>query len=301
MQLVAAFATVFLAIGVGFLVQRVQSLDSQTLGQLSALVVNVLLPCYLFFTTATSSILESLSSAPILILMGVLVPLFSYGLATLALKPSRVAEEQRSAFRFSIMVANTAFLGIPVCQALFGATGAVHAVLYDFGTTLVALSLGIWELGGADIRGWRRSVFNPLIWSVLLGLVWAWTGWALPTWVTRPLSTLGSAALPLALLMTGAQVSNIRLFRPSWQRPLAGVITTRLVLAPLVVGVVLKSLGWDDLSALVVVVQSAMPVGLTTAIMAEGYGADSQFSASAIACSTLLSMVSLPLVVALFR
>lgn len=283
------------------MVQRVQSLDSQTLGQLSALVVDVLLPCYLFFTTAATSILESLRSAPLLILMGILVPLFSYGLATVVLRPSGVAAEQQSAFRFSIMVANTAFLGIPVCHALFGATGAVHAVLYDFGTTLVALSLGILELGGGDTRGWRRLVFNPLIASVLLGLAWACTGWALPTWVNRPLSALGSAALPLALLLTGAQVSNMRLFRPRWQRPLVGVMAARLVLAPLVVGLVFKSVGWDSLSAFVVVVQSAMPVGLTTAIMAERYGADSQFSASAIACSTLLSVVSLPLVVSLFR
>ena len=286
----------FFVFGLGFASQKLRPLDDRTLVQLSGLVVEILLPFYLFYTTATSTTPESFGIAPALIAMGVVVPLGNYALATLALKPSGVAAEQKSAFRFSITVANTAFLGIPICAALFGPIGAVYAVLYDFGTTLVALTLGIWELNGGRLTRWRPLVFNPLIWSVVAGLVWAVAGWPFPVWLGRPLSMVGDATLPLALLVGGAQIGNIRATGSTWRRQLVGLVSTRLIVAPLVVGGILTMLGWGNLFAKLVVIQAAMPVGLTTAIFAKTYGADARFAASAILWSTLAAVISLPLI-----
>ena len=264
--------------------------------QLSGLVVEILLPFYLFFTTATSTSPESFGIAPALIAMGIVVPLGHYALATLALKPSGVDAEQRSAFRFSITVANTAFLGFPICGALFGPIGVVYAVLYDFGTTLVALTLGVWELNGGRFAHWRPLVLNPLIWSVVAGLGWAVGGWPFPNWLASPFSMLGGATLPLALLVGGAQIGNIRATGGIWRRQLTGLLATRLIVAPVVVGGILAMFGWDDLFTKLIIIQAAMPVGLTSAIFAKTYGADARFAASAILWSTLAAVITLPLI-----
>ena len=280
----------------GFGIQRFRPLGEQTLAQLAGLVVGILLPFYLFFTTATEATPEALSAAPLLIVMGVAVTLLGYPLATLVMAPSGVAEKQRSAFHFAIMVSNTAFLGIPVCAALFGPIGAVYAVLYDFGTTLAALTVGIWALSGGRLCNWRPLLLNPLIWGVMAGLLWAVVGWSFPEWLARPFSTLGGATLPLALLVGGAQIGNIRSHAKRWWQQLAGLITTRLVIVPLVVASVLALFGWRNLAASVIIVQSAMPVGLTTSIMAKNYGADAEFAASATMWSTIVAVITLPLV-----
>jgi predicted permease len=294
--LITAFVTVFFVFGLGFGIQRLRPLSDQTMTQLSGLVVEILLPFYLFFTTATTATPESLSVAPMLIVMGVAVPLLGYTLATLALKPSGVAQEQRSAFRFTIMIANTAFLGIPICEALFGPIGAVYAVLYDFGTTLVAVTLGIWELRGGRLGSWRPLVFNPLVWGVLAGLLWALTGWSFPDWLAAPFEKLGNTTLPLALLVGGAQIGNVRSQATTWRRQLFGLTITRLMAVPLAVVGFLTIIGWHDLAAQVIILEAAMPAGLAVAIMAKNYGADAEFSASALLWSTLASIVSLPLV-----
>jgi len=294
--LTSAFVTVFLVFGLGFCAQRFRLLGEQTLMQLSAMVVNILLPCYLFFTTATGSTTESISVAPLLIAMGVVVPLCSYLLASLALKPSRVTEEQRSAFRFSILVANTAFLGIPICEILFGPLGAVYAVLYDFGATLITLTLGVWELSGGRFSNWRPLLFNPLIWSVVAGMLWAFGGWPVPEWLVAPFETLGDATLPLALIVGGALVGDIRSQALAWRQQLAGLTLIRLVATPLIVSMILLGIGQPALSTSVIIIQAAMPVGLTPSIMAKAYGADAQFAASATLWSTLASMLTLPVV-----
>jgi len=295
-QLISAFVTVFFIFGLGFSIQRLWPLGEQTLTQLSSMVVNILLPCYLFFTTATSSSTESVSVAPLLTAMGIVVPFCSYLLASLALKPSRVTEEQRPAFRFSILVANTAFLGIPICEILFGPLGVVYAVLYDFGTTLITLTLGVWELSGGRLDNWRPLLFNPLIWSVVAGMLWALTGWPVPGWLAAPFETLGDATLPLALLVGGALVGDIRSQTLAWRQQLTGLTFIRLVATPLIVSMILLGIDQLDLAKSVIIVQAAMPVGLTPSIMAKAYGADAQFAASATLWSTLASMLTLPLV-----
>ena len=295
-ELLSTFSTVFFVFGLGFAVQRIRPLGEETLTQLSALLVKVLLPSYLFFTTATGTTLETLSASPVLIGVGVGISLLNYLLATIALKPFGVAEAQRSAFRFSAMLANTGFLGLTVCGTLFGPPGLVYAVLYDFGSTLVALTLGVWELNGGRLDDWRPLFANPLIWGVLAGLFWAVMGWPFPGWLAAPFEELGNTTLPLALLVCGAQVGSIRSQESTGLRQITGLTLTRLVVVPLIVGLSLVAIGWRVTAAQVIIVQAAMPAGIVTSIMAKTHGADAEFAASATLWSTLASMVTLPLV-----
>lgn len=270
-------------------------MNDSTLTQLSGLVVDILLPFYLFYTTATGVTAESLATAPALIAMGILVPLLSYPLASLALKPAGVATGQRQAFRFSAVTANTAFLGFPVCQALFGSLGLVYAVLYDFGTTLIVFTFGVWALNGGRLEQWRSLVFNPLILGVLAGLAWAFSGWPFPGWLAPPFQALGDATLPLALLVGGAQIGNLNAAGRMWRQQLAGLSLVRLVVAPLLVGLALVALKWDGLLARVIIIQAAMPAGLMVSMMAETYGADARFAAAATLWTTIAAIVTLPL------
>lgn len=258
--------------------------------------MEVLLPFYLFYTTATTT-LETLKVSPLLVTAGVVVPLYNYLLATFALRPSGVTLKQRSAFRFAVMIANTAFIGFPVCAALFGPTGLIYGVMYDFGTTLVMMSVGIYELNGGRVDNWRPLIFNPLIGAVIAGLLWSFTGWGLPAWLSAPLSELGKTTLPVALLVGGAQVGNIRSSGLRWCRQLVGLTITRLILCPLILWGVFMLIGWHDLRANIVIIMAAMPVGLTSAIFAENYGADAEFAAIAIFWSMLAVTVTLPAIV----
>lgn len=288
--------TVYFVLGLGLAVQRLRPLGEQTLAQLSWLVVQVLLPFYLFYSTATTG-LETLKASPLLVAAGVVVPLYNYLLATIALKPSNVAREQTSAFRFSVMLANTAFIGFPVCAALFGSTGLIYGVMYDFGTTLVMLTFGIYELNGGRVDNWRPLIFNPLIGGVLAGLLWSLAGWGLPAWLSAPLSELGKTTLPMALLVGGAQIGNIHSSGLRWWRQIGGLTITRLIVCPLILWGVFALIGWQDLQANIVIIMAAMPVGLTSAIFAKNYGADAEFAALATFWSTLAVTVTLPAVV----
>lgn len=270
-------------------------MGDETLSDLSKLVIDILLPFYLFFTTASYASIEALGKAPRVLLAGLFVPFISFLLVPLLYKPLRVPEARQSAFNFSILLANTAFLGIPICEALFGPSGAFYAVIYDFAMTLIGFTFGIWLLTGGKSADWRSMLLNPLLISVVIGLIVSTTGFRFPLWLMQPLSTVGQATLPIALLVAGAQIGSLRYRKSALQPDLLAVIALRLVIIPLIIVGVFLLIGEFDLANNVIIMEAAMPVAVSTSIMAKRYQADAQFAASATLFSTLLSMITLPL------
>ena len=284
----------------GFATQRRRPFDPKTLEQLSNLIIEVLLPCFLFFTTATTSP-EFLSKAPVLIVMGILITICNYYLALIAGKPLNVASQDVPVFGFTNILPNTTFFGIPVCAALFGTLGAVYAVLYDFGVSLTILTFGVWKLRGGRFNEWRLFLQNPLIWSVVAGLFWSLMGWTFPFWLAAPFEKLGETTLPFALLVCGTQLANFRNAGTNRRHQLVGLGVLRLLGSPLLVAAIFMVFDWHDLAAHVTIIEAAMPVGLTTAIFVKNYGKDAEFTAAATLWTTLASLCTLPLIVALLH
>lgn len=272
-------------------------LSDQTLSQVSRLVAEILLPFFLFYTASQTATLESLRVAPLLVAMGVLVSILNFGLGGIVRRPFKVGNEQKSAFRFSVLLSNTAFVGFPVCSALFGPTGLLYAVLYDIGLALVTVTLGLWDLAGGRRTDWKFLVLNPLILGTAAGCVWALLGLELPEWVAQPFSALGAATLPLALLVGGARLGSVRSPSIQWRWQLGGLTLTRLIISPLVVASFLAVLSWDSTAADVVIIQNSTPTGLFAAIFVGTYGGDAQFAASATLWSTLAAAVTIPCIV----
>jgi predicted permease len=270
-------------------------LGEETLSDLSKLVIDILLPFYLFVTTAKNATLDALGQAPLVLIAGLAIPVLSLIIAPVIYKPLRVPLTRQNVFSFSLMLANTAFLGIPVCEALFGPTGAFYAVIYDFGLTMIAFTFGIWLLSGGKRADWKSLVMNPLLLSVVLGLIVSAVGIQFPTWISQPVSLVGQATLPIALLVAGAQIGNIRFRKSTWNIDLIGLISLRLLIIPMLVfGVFLLS-GKHNLTENVIIMEAAMPVAVSTTILAKRYEADAQFTATATLFSTLISILTLPL------
>ena len=297
MEIITAFTTIFFILGLGYAIQRFRPWDLRTLEKLSDLVVYVLLPVFLFYTAVSSDVKRYLSVAPALIALGFVVPLLGLGLAYLAAKVLQVKSERRPIFQYIVMIANTAFMGIPICQQLFGPVGAIYAMLYDFGTTLIFCTVGIWILGGRRSDGsWRLLFLSPMIWGVLVGFAWTIFGWGFPEWVGKPLLSLSNTALPLALLLCGMQLGQIKIVRGSWFKELISVTALRLFVIPFLVTGAFLAAGNFGLEARVATVQSAMPVGLISAMVAKNFHQDADFAAAAILWSTAGLIVGLPIV-----
>ncbi|MCJ7622354.1 MAG: AEC family transporter, partial [Anaerolineaceae bacterium] len=267
--MISTFTSVFFIFGLGFVIQKIRPMEEKVLTQFSELFVDILIPIFLFYVTATGTSIEALRSAPALVAAGVLIPVVTFLLIRPIVMRMNLPEGQQSVLLVAIMMPNSGFLGIPICDALFGTTGAVYAVLYDFSSNLVLLTLCVWLFSGGRIENWRSLVLNPLIWSIAGGTIWSLFDLSFPLWLDKPLSMISATALPMVLLVTGAQIGNIKTRAIIWWRQLSTLTSVRLVIIPLLVAAALAAFfGSENLVIKVIILESAMPVAIFTGILA---------------------------------
>lgn len=204
-------------------------------------------------------------------------------------------------------IGNVGFLGIPMFVLLLGPESAgpmlmiLATDLIVFSSLIVILITGSRE-GRVSLRTLKTVglglVKNPMIVSILLGILWSGTGRTLWTPINEFLTILGAAATPGALFAIGASLAGKTAERLS----VAGWLTfCKLVLHP--VCVALSAIYIfpvaDPFAVTVMVSAAAMPVAGNVYMLAQHYGVAPHRVSAAILVSTAVSIVTLSAVIAL--
>jgi malonate transporter len=216
---------------------------------------------------------------------------------------------------------NTGFLGLPLLTGLLGpqAAGPVAATLVIDVLILSSLCLawahshGAQDAAGDDpLEAWhaaqaslKGALRNPLLWSMAVGMGFAWLGLDLPRPVDETVRLLGLSATPTALFTLGAILARAQM-RPSPPagssgRPGIGLpVLLKLVLHPLLVwgtGWGLMSLGvpLSTSGLLTVTLAAALPSASNVSMLAEREGADTTLVARVILWTTATALVTVTL------
>lgn len=298
--------SLFGLVAVGQLLRRLGAVPDNAADVLARIIVRVTMPALIVV------ILQGARYDPALIPMLVAnttALLSALALAVLLLRALGAPRASQGAAGLVAAFANTAFLGLPFILALFpGRPGpATAAVIIDtVDTTILLLTFGT-AFAATMARGpgpaparlaatLRALATQPLLIAVAIGLTLAATSTTLPAALSRPLAQIGHATPTLAFLTIGLglDLSSLR----GQARALAGIALIKLVIAPAIACLVLLALGVRGEIAHVSVLQAAMPTAVVAAIIAGSSGCDARLAAAAAVVTTLLSLLTLPLIVA---
>jgi predicted permease len=152
-----------------------------------------------------------------------------------------------------------------------------------------SFSLGIWMVSG---RGAGIKVLKePSVYGALLGALFLYNGWQTPVWLTNTLQLAGQMAIPLMLITLGVALGRIDARR--FMRPLVLAIVKVISCATIATGVGLY-FELSPIAMAVLILQLTTPVAVTSYLLAEKYGADSETVAGLVVVSTAVSVISLP-------
>ena len=198
---------------------------------------------------------------------------------------------------------NSVQLGIPIAAALFGEAGlAIHIPLVSLhALVLLSLSTALAELDLAHMPGpgrppsslaatlsatLRNTVIHPVVLPVLAGLVWNATGLGLHAVVDEALVILGSAAVPICLVLIGLSLAYYGV--QGHLRGALGLSLAKLLLLPALVLVTARwGFGLHGVPLAVLVMMAALPVGSNPLIFAQRYATLAPEATAAIVFSTL--------------
>ncbi len=287
--LISAVLPIALVALTGVWVGQAFSVDIKTLTRLS---IYVLLPA-LVLTGVYDSTLALDSTLKIVV--GFLLNCAAlYAIASLCARLLKLSPEVRKSLVATTLLANSGNIGLPFILFSLGEAGLARAIVYLISSAIFIASVGPIFLKGEGIRaGLKVTASMPVFWATCGGIALQSLAWQVPEAIDRALALLSDAAIPIALLTLGVQLSRTALSFGVYEL-FAAVL--RLLVSPLTAYMIGRLLGLEGLDLSVLVMQSAMPVAVNTLIWVSEFGGDGDRVAKTIVLSTLLSFVSLPTV-----
>ncbi|MCX7557999.1 AEC family transporter [Sulfitobacter sp. F26204] len=280
-------APVFLLAGIGFVWVKLGF--EYRLQFVTRLSMTLAVPCLIFTalvnTTLDPAALTALTLASLVAYAG--VTLIVLGLVWV------LGINQRT-FSAPLIFGNTGNLGLPLALFAFGEIGLEYAVVVFAVMAILSFTFGIWLVAGAGSFG--KVLKEPLVWATVLGALFLWQGWSLPAFADNTLRLIGQMAIPLMLITLGVAVARLS---PSGIGRAIVLSAVKLVIC---VGCAWWAADYFDLERAafgILVLQVATPVAVTSYMLAEKYGADSQSVAGLVVVSTLMSIGALPLLLAI--
>ncbi len=279
-------APVFLLAGMGFV--WVRAGFEYRVEFVTRLAMTLSVPCLIFAALMKTRIdpaaLTALSLAAVA----------AYGVLTIvaAILVKVLGMEMRT-YLAPLIFGNTGNLGLPLALFALGETGLSYAVVVFAVMALWSFTFGIWIVsGGGSVT---RPLPEPSLWATILGGIFLWQGWQTPEWLTNTIELTGQMAIPLMLLTLGVAVARLS---PGRMAKAVVLSLVKVALCVAVAWVLGRAFGLDDTAFAVLVVQVATPVAVTSYLLAEKYGADSDAVAGLVVASTVAAVVYLPLILA---
>ena len=283
---------IFLLIATGYLLCKLGVIDSEIRKGLTALVVNVVLPCniiYSFFIEMNLDILKSCFS----------ILAISFGIQITCLFGSNYlyrnhTSSRQKVLKYATICSNAGFIGNPLVEQIYGSQGLLYASIY-----LIPQRIFMWSAGiscftpakGKEVI--RKVLTHPCIIAVIIGFLIMVLQLPVPAFAKKTILSFSSCTTALSMLIIGGILAEVDL------KTVCSKLTLfysfiRLIAIPAIVLLLCWVLQLDQLVTSVAVVLSGMPAGTTTAILAAKYSGDEKFAASCVFLSTVLSLLSIP-------
>ena len=293
--------TLFAIVIVGYGAGKLGYLGGDFDRQLSRLVINLTCPALILSSAMTGELPDRQYILPLLLISVVTYALLA-GVAFWLPRYLTKQQTDEGVIGFALMFGNVGFMGYPVVASIFGHEAVFYAAVLNVVNTFVVFTIGtILITGKNEVEGGRfqKKVLysTPMLAAYLTMLIVILRIDNIPAWLSQPLTMIGNITVPAALLIIGSSMSNLSI------RSLLGTPTVyatalfRLILLPIAVYYFCMLLGFSHFVVSINTVVIAMPVATYGTILCLKYHKDTTMITEVTFITTLLSMLTIPLLV----
>lgn len=289
--------TLFLLMSVGFLFAKRGRLTQDTLSRMSHLLLYVVAPCVIISNLESAAYTGELIRT-VLLTAAALALIYGASMLLAAFLYPKCPAGERDALRFATIYGNVSFMGLPLVMGVLGSDAVIFCTVAIAIFNLATWTHGVVLMGGRENASPRKALLNPGVIGCAIGFFLFFTGLSLPGPVSAAVAHLGNMNTPLAMIVIGGQMASADLAATFRQPRLYAASALRLLGIPLATALLLIPFGLDGTAFTTLVILSACPAAGTTGIFAQRFGRGQETAAQTITLSTLLSILTLPLVAA---
>ena len=293
---------IFLVVALGFVLRRRLQFDKRSL---SGVVFNGLSPC-LVFSALVSSELTGTEFAALFAYTVLLVALMGVA-AYVVGRLLRFPRPLLIALMLTVMFVNSGNYGLTLVDLRYGGPGLARAIVYYVTSTILVYTVGVFLATLRTSPDWRRALRRlariPAVYATGAAVAVFTTGLSLPGPLLRGVEIAGQGAIPVMLIILGANLADIGTWadlRGSLRLAVPGTLL-RLGLGPLVGLGLAVLLGLEGQSRAVAVIDAALPTAVITTILATEFDVEPAGVTGMVVLSTLLSPVTISFFISILR
>ena len=296
---------------IGFVAGKIGYMNEEFDKKLSALIVNITCPALILSSTMGDTLPDRHMIVPLLIISFITYTILAVMSFTLP-KLLTGKKDDEGVIGFALMFGNVGFIGYPIVASIFGYEAVFYAAILNVANTFYVFTIGDMLIKNVNLNvntngGGLTNIFKtrrfekkvlystPMIAAYLSMLIVALGITGIPTAVSKPLSMIGGITVPGALLIIGSTMSQLS------GRAMLGNVTVyatsvcRLVLIPFAFYWLFTAMGFSEYVVSVNTVIIAMPVATYGTILCLINNRDTTLMTELTFTTTILSMITIPL------
>lgn len=289
----------FLILLVGIIAKKARAVGDNFDRNLVDFIMNIALPALIISSMNYKFSTDMLLKSGKLLFICVILYTLSIIIAFVVPKLLKAGEPEKNVYQFMMIFSNVGFMGYPVIDAIYGQQGVFYTAIYNLPFNLLLWTIGviIMSSGKEGRRITLKSLVNPGMSAVLIGFIIFIFSIKIPGPIASTIEMIGSMTTPLSMLLVGFILADSSLKR-AFSSPVVFLVSfIRLIAMPLMFYIMLKPFINDPMILGIPVVIAAMPAAANTAIFAGKYDGDVYTASQSIFISTLLSIITIPLIV----
>ena len=297
MVVLSRIVSLFAVLLVGALVGKLRMVSDNFRGDLTKFLSTITYPFYIFHAIYSGGYGRDLSIGLTMIKLSFLVYGTEIVLATIFARFWPVSEAKRPAYAFAMVFPNMSFLGLPVLEAALGSEGVFYGAFFILFVDIIMWTYGAYLFRGSQDGFKPKKMVTPSMIGAFVAVVFIILKLSLPDMLALPVSMIGGLAPPLSMIILGLMLAGMKK-EDLAEGPLALAASFyRLIVLPLGTYLLLSFLGYESYYLYIPVIIMAMPVAATGALLASNYGKDYGSITGLIVLSTVLSLITIPLLI----
>lgn len=293
---------------VGFFCYKKDWIDDHSYGKMSKIVVNIMNPLLVIDGVLSKDNDGDLHKLLLNLLMVCIYFAFLVIISIPIVKILKPEKENTGLYRLMTIFSNVGFMGIPVVSALYGKEVIIYIIFYMQGYNFLLYTYGILLARSSaknkdDEINTKGHFFDNLKLMVNAGVIAgiiAIIFFIFHVQVPKPVGTfisyLGQCVVPLSMILIGASMAQHDLKSIFNDIKMYWFLLIRLIVIPVLAALIVRNIPIDAQILGVFILMLAMPVGSIVVLVAMEQGADATCCTKGSVVSTLLSIITIPIV-----
>lgn len=286
-------------IAVGYMAFKLNILSKEGSKEISRLLTMIITPVVIVKSFMVESSAEKTQMLLYSLMLGAISLLICFIFAYFT-------EKKNPALQYGVSFSNAGFIGIPLILNTLGSE-ALFYMLAFFSLQIISIwTLGIFMLTrDRNMISLKQLLKTPTVWAIFVGLVIYFLQITFPSNINSIILNISSTYSPLAMFVVGTLLAEIHFKDMFGDNEVYIMIALRLIIIPLVTAIVFVFIpGVSELHILTktaIVIVSSAPAGANTAILSHMFDLKTEQAVKAVTLSTLLSVVTIPIIVFSFE